>query len=251
MDAASVAAMDLAELTTLRLGGPARAVIDATSEQQLLDAVRIATRPATRSCLSPAAATSWSPTRASRHRHPRADPGIAVDSDACSGAMVTVAAGEPWDGIVARAVDEGWVGIEALSGIPGSAGATPIQNVGAYGQEVAQTIATVRAYDRFERKVRTIHAVDCGFGYRTSRFKAEPQRWLVLSVAYQFRLGELSAPDAYAELARTLGVEIGQRAPVSRRPRCRARRCAAARAWCSIPTTTTRGARARSSPTRC
>ena len=73
----------------------------------------------------------------------------------------------------------------------------------------------MRAYDRFERKVRTIHAVDCGFGYRTSRFKAEPQRWLVLSVAYQFRLGELGAPIAYAELARTLGVEIGQRAPAA------------------------------------
>lgn len=216
LDAASVAAMDLAELTTLRLGGPARAVIDATSEQQLLDAVRVADEAGDPILVvaggsNLVVADDGVPGTVIRVL----TRGIAVDSDACSGAMVTVAAGEPWDGVVARAVDEGWVGIEALSGIPGSAGATPIQNVGAYGQEVAQTIATVRAYDRFEGKVRTIHAVDCGFGYRTSRFKAEPQRWLVLSVAYQFRLGELGAPIAYAELARTLGVEIGQRAPAA------------------------------------
>ena len=216
LDAASVAAMDLAELTTLRLGGPARAVIDATSEEQLLDAVRVADEAGDPILVvaggsNLVVADEGVPGTVIRVL----TRGIAVDSDACSGAMVTVAAGEPWDGVVDRAVEEGWIGIEALSGIPGSAGATPIQNVGAYGQEVAQTIATVRAYDRFERKVRTIHAVDCGFGYRTSRFKAEPQRWLVLSVAYQFRLGDLGAPIAYAELARTLGVEIGQRAPAA------------------------------------
>lgn len=216
LDAASVAAMDLAELTTLRLGGPARAVIDATSEQQLLDAVRVADEAGDPILVvaggsNLVVADDGVPGTVIRVL----TRGVEVDSDACSGAMVTVAAGEPWDDVVARSVDEGWVGIEALSGIPGSTGATPIQNVGAYGQEVAQTIATVRAYDRFEGKVRTIHAVDCGFGYRTSRFKAEPQRWLVLSVAYQFRLGELGAPIAYAELARTLGVEIGQRAPAA------------------------------------
>ncbi|AXT83945.1 UDP-N-acetylmuramate dehydrogenase [Aeromicrobium sp. A1-2] len=206
--------MDLAELTTLRLGGPARTVIDATSEQQLLDAVRVADEVGDPVLVvaggsNLVVADEGFPGTVVRVLNR----GIEVDSDACSGAMVTVAAGEPWDGVVARAVEQGWVGVEALSGIPGSAGATPIQNVGAYGQEVAQTIAMVRAYDRFERKVRTIHAADCGFGYRHSRFKAEPQRWLVLSVAYQFRLGSLGAPIAYAELARSLGVEIGQRAP--------------------------------------
>ncbi|MEV7397492.1 UDP-N-acetylmuramate dehydrogenase [Aeromicrobium sp. NPDC092404] len=216
LDAASVAAMDLAELTTLRLGGPAKAVIDATSEQQLLDAVRVADEAGDPILVvaggsNLVVADEGVPGTVIRV----STRGVTVDSDACSGAMVTVAAGQPWDALVARAVDEGWVGIEALSGIPGSTGATPIQNVGAYGQEVAQTIATVRAYDRFERKVRTIHAVDCAFGYRTSRFKAEPQRWLVLSVAFQFRLGELGAPVAYAELARVLGVEIGQRAPAA------------------------------------
>ncbi len=141
--------------------------------------------------------------------------GVEVESDACGGAMVTVAAGEDWDQLVSRAVTEEWVGIEALSGIPGRVGATPIQNVGAYGQEVAETVARVRTYDRHERRLVTLAGPDCGFGYRWSRFKAEPGRWLVLEVTFQFRLGSLGAPVTYAELARALGVETGQRAPAA------------------------------------
>jgi UDP-N-acetylmuramate dehydrogenase len=125
---------------------------------------------------------------------------------------VSVAAGEPWDPFVARAVERGWVGVEALSGIPGSVGATPIQNVGAYGQEVAQSIASVRVWDRTLRGVRTFAASDCGFGYRTSRFKQDPGRHVVLSVTFQFRQGDLGALVGYAELARSLGVEPGARA---------------------------------------
>jgi UDP-N-acetylmuramate dehydrogenase len=117
---------------------------------------------------------------------------------------------------VERAVTEGWVGVEALAGIPGSVGATPIQNVGAYGQEVSQTIASVRCWDRQESAVRTIAAADCGFGYRTSRFKREPGRFVVLSVTFQLRLGDLGAPVAYAELARTLGVDPGERVALDR-----------------------------------
>jgi UDP-N-acetylmuramate dehydrogenase len=127
---------------------------------------------------------------------------------------VTVAAGEGWDDLVARAVASGWVGVEALSGIPGSVGATPIQNVGAYGQEVAQTVASVRVWDRKLRGIRTFANADCGFGYRHSRFKADPARHVVLSVTFQFRQGSLGAPVEYAELARTLGVSPGQRAPL-------------------------------------
>ena len=142
------------------------------------------------------------------------------DDPTCGGAVVTVAAGENWDDLVARAVDRGWVGVEALSGIPGSVGATPIQNVGAYGQEVAQTLASVRVWDRKLNGIRTFAVADCGFGYRTSRFKidrydANGGRHLVLSVTFQLRQGTLSAPVAYAELARTLGVEPGQRAPLA------------------------------------
>jgi UDP-N-acetylmuramate dehydrogenase len=144
--------------------------------------------------------------------------GVAPDVDesvSCGGAMVTVAAGESWDDLVALAVQKEWAGTEALSGIPGSVGATPIQNVGAYGQEVSQTIATVRVWDRKLRGLRTFANADCGFGYRTSRFKADPGRHVVLSVTFQFRQGALGGPIAYAELARALGVELGQRATLA------------------------------------
>ena len=148
LDAASVAAMDLAELTTLRLGGPARAVIDATSEQQLLDAVRVADEAGDPILVlaggsNLVVADEGVPGTVIRVL----TRGIAVDSDACSGAMVTVAAGEPWDGVVARAVDEGWVGIEALSGIPGSAGATPI-----HGDEHRSVSATVQPVSELTRE---------------------------------------------------------------------------------------------------
>ncbi|WP_172216120.1 UDP-N-acetylmuramate dehydrogenase [Nocardioides sp. zg-DK7169] len=136
------------------------------------------------------------------------------DGPACGGVSVTAGAGAGWDDLVALACERGWVGLEALSGIPGTVGATPVQNVGAYGQEVAQTIARVRTWDRVERRVRSFAAADCGFGYRTSRFKADPQRHVVLSVTFQLRTGDLSAPVAYAELARTLGVGSGERAPL-------------------------------------
>lgn len=208
--------MDLAELTTLRLGGPARAVIEAHDEARLVDAVRIADEAGDPVLLVAGGSNLVVADEGFDGTVIRVlTSGIAVDADACSGAMVTVAAGEPWDGVVARAVAEGWRGIEALSGIPGSTGATPIQNVGAYGQEVSQTIATVRVYDRYDQALRTIHAADCGFGYRTSRFKAEPQRYVVLTVAFQFPLGELGAPIAYAELARALGAEPGERVPTA------------------------------------
>jgi len=142
--------------------------------------------------------------------------GMHVDQDACSGAMVTVAAGMSWDSFVAHAISQDWVGIEALSGIPGTIGATPIQNVGAYGQEVAETIASVRCWDRVEGTLKTIAAADCGFGYRTSWFKKNPQRYAVLTVTFQFRLGDLSSPVQYAELARTLGVEPGERTSMTK-----------------------------------
>lgn len=132
--------------------------------------------------------------------------------------MVTVAAGESWDDLVALAVEREWSGIEALSGIPGSVGASPIQNIGAYGQEVSQTIARVRVWDRALRGVRTFASADCRFGYRTSRFKADRfdpwgGRHVVLSVTVQLGFGAVSGPIAYAELARALGVDVGERAP--------------------------------------
>ena len=208
--------MDLADLTTLRLGGPAKAVLEATTEAELVDAVRVADEAADPMLLVAGGSNLVVADEGFAGTVIRVlTRGITVDSDACSGAMVTIAAGEPWDDVVARAVTEGWVGVEALSGIPGSTGATPIQNVGAYGQEVAQTIASVRVFDRFDRAIRTFAAADCGFTYRSSRFKVEPHRYVVLSVAFQLALGDLGAPIAYAELARTLGVEVGERAPAA------------------------------------
>ena len=208
--------MRLAELTTLHLGGPARSVIDATDEQQLVEAVRIADEGADPVLLVAGGSNLVVADEGFDGTVVRVlTRGVTVDADACSGATVTVAAGEPWDAFVARAVAEGWIGVEALSGIPGSTGATPVQNVGAYGQEVAQTIASVRTFDRYERRIRTFAAADCGFTYRHSRFKAEPHRYLVLAVTFQLALGDLGAPVAYGELARALGVEIGGRAPAA------------------------------------
>jgi UDP-N-acetylmuramate dehydrogenase len=127
---------------------------------------------------------------------------------------VRVEAGEPWDGVVAAAVDAGWSGIECLSGIPGSAGATPIQNVGAYGQEVAETITAVRVYDRLTGQRRAMAPEECGFAYRNSVFK-HSDRWVVLSVDFRLLRTPRSAPVRYAELGRALGVPIGERVPLA------------------------------------
>lgn len=206
--------MNLAELTTLRLGGPARLVLQARTTDELLAAVRIADEAGDPLLLVAGGSNLVVADEGFDGTVVRVmTRGVTVEADACSGATVTVAAGEPWDDLVARAVAEGWVGVEALSGIPGSSGATPIQNVGAYGQEVAETIARVRTYDRYDRTICTFMAADCGFGYRHSRFKAEPQRYVVLDVTFQFALGTLSEPIRYAELAARLGVAVGERAP--------------------------------------
>jgi UDP-N-acetylmuramate dehydrogenase len=129
--------------------------------------------------------------------------------------LVEAAAGEPWDPLVERCADEGWSGIEALSGIPGSVGATPIQNVGAYGQEVSDVVTSVEVLDRSTADTRTMTALECRFGYRTSVFKAEPGRSVVLSVQLRLRAARLGAPVRYAELARRLGVAVGETAPVA------------------------------------
>ena len=128
---------------------------------------------------------------------------------------VRVAAGEGWDTLVARAVDSGWSGIEALSGIPGSVGATPIQNVGAYGAEVADVITSLDVLDRRTGEVSPMPPDQVGFGYRTSALKQAPGRWVVLSVTFRLALDPLSAPVRYAELARALGLAVGDRAPLA------------------------------------
>jgi UDP-N-acetylmuramate dehydrogenase len=135
-----------------------------------------------------------------------ANRGVRADLDA-SGPLLTVAAGENWDDLVAHAVGQGWAGIEALSGIPGRVGATPVQNVGAYGQEVGQVIESVRALDRSSGDLVTLTRADCGFGYRSSELKRRPDRWVVLEVSFRLR-GDGRSPVRYAELARFLDVAI-------------------------------------------
>lgn len=211
----------LADHTTLRVGGPAQRFVTATTEEELLAAVREADADATpvlvlgggsNLVVADEGFAGTVVAVATRGVRPDVDPEEAV---ACGGVMVEVAAGEGWDALVARAVEAGWAGIEALAGIPGAVGATPIQNVGAYGQEVASTIASVRVWDRVDSRVLTLANAECGFGYRHSRFKTEPGRFVVLSVTFQLRVGTLGEPVRYAELARALGVEVGQRAPLA------------------------------------
>jgi UDP-N-acetylmuramate dehydrogenase len=127
---------------------------------------------------------------------------------------LTVEAGQPWDDVVSLCVTEGLAGIEALSGIPGSAGATPMQNVGAYGQEVAETISTVRAYDRTQAAIVDIAGADCGFAYRSSRFRGH-DRFVVLAVTFHLRRSPLSTPVRYDELARALDTEPGAQVPLA------------------------------------
>ena len=204
--------MRLADHTTIRLGGPARDFVAAGTEQDLIQAVgAIDARGEPLLILGGGSnlvvadegfdgTVVQVATRGVRHGP---EPGT-----------VCVAAGEDWDGVVAGTIAAGLAGLECLSGIPGLAGATPIQNVGAYGQEVCETITQVRAYDRDTRRVRTLDRAACGFGYRTSRFKRdEARRLVVLSVTFQLSAQALSAPVRYAELAAALGVEIGDRVP--------------------------------------
>ncbi|MFZ2502417.1 MAG: UDP-N-acetylmuramate dehydrogenase [Nocardioides sp.] len=211
----------LRDHTTLRLGGPAGHFIQAETESDLVAAVQHADEAGEPVLVlaggsNLVVADEGFPGTVV-HVVTR---GMTADLDdcdtlaSCGGVTVTVAAGESWDDFVRHCVEHGWVGVEALSGIPGSVGATPVQNVGAYGQEVADTIASVRTWDRVDRCQRTFAVGDCGFGYRTSRFKADPARYLVLTVTFQLKQGTLSAPIRYAELARSLGVDHLGRAPL-------------------------------------
>jgi UDP-N-acetylmuramate dehydrogenase len=199
----------LAPLTTLRLGGPARRLVVAESEAEVAAAVR-------------AAGDGPLLVLGGGSNLVVADGGfdgtvVAVASRGIheDGEVLHVQAGEPWDPFVGRAVAAGRAGVEALAGIPGSVGATPIQNVGAYGQEVADTITAVRALDREGDAVVDLPPERCGFAYRDSRFKREAGRWVVLRVSFRLPRGDASLPVRYAELARALGVALGERAPVA------------------------------------
>lgn len=207
----------LANHTTFRLGGPARRFVEATTEQQLIDTVADCdSRGEPVLVLGGGSNVLIADEGFDGTVVKVATRGVRAEAADCSGAQLEVAAGEVWADLVARAVAAQWSGMETLSGIPGSVGAVPIQNVGAYGAEVATLIQRVRTWDRAEGVIRTFAAAECGFSYRDSRFKREKGRHLVLRVDFQLPLGELGQPVRYPELARALGVEVGQRAPAAR-----------------------------------
>ncbi|MEA3290934.1 MAG: UDP-N-acetylmuramate dehydrogenase, partial [Pseudomonadota bacterium] len=213
-DPITTSATSLAPHTTLQVGGPASQIVEAATEEEIIEQVqRFDDSDEPLLILGGGsnvviAAGGW--------------PGAALlirsrgieQADACGASEFTVAAGESWDDFVAQMVQEGYSGIEALSGVPGLVGATPIQNVGAYGQEVSETITRVRAWDRDDGRVVQLRNEDCGFSYRDSRFKRDPDRFVILGVTFGLRNSNVSSPIRYGQLANALGVGIGDRAPL-------------------------------------
>ncbi len=198
----------LSGLTTLRLGGPARRVLTAETEAEVVAAVRAADASGEQLLVLGGGSNLVVADHGFDGTVVRIGTGF-QPSAPVSGELV-VGAGAQWDAVVADSLDQGLAGIEALSGIPGLTGAAPIQNIGAYGQDVAQTVRRVRALDRRSGDVVELSNQDCRFGYRTSMFKGS-ERYVVLSVAFALEPSRLGAPVRYAELARRLGVEPGRR----------------------------------------
>ncbi|MCZ0987519.1 UDP-N-acetylmuramate dehydrogenase [Streptomyces diastatochromogenes] len=202
----------LAPLTTFRLGGPATRLITATTDAEVIAAVRDADDTGTPLLVIGGGSNLVIGDKGFDGTALR----IATTGVELRGTTLELAAGEIWTDAVARTVEAGLAGIECLAGIPGSAGATPIQNVGAYGQEVSSTITEVIAYDRRAGRTVTLTNEECAFSYRHSRFKADPERYVVLRVRFELEDADgLSAPVKYAEAARALGVEPGERVPLA------------------------------------
>ena len=191
----------LAPYCTLGVGGAARFFVEADDERTVLDALDWARARGIAVCVLGGGSNLVV-----------ADGGVdalvvrlslrGIAARATTGGVeLTAAAGEPWDAVVSHAVERGWAGLECLSGIPGLVGATPIQNVGAYGQDVSETVTAVRALDTESGRVISLDGEACGFSYRDSRFKSvEPGRHLILAVTY--RLVPAGPPCVrYAELA--------------------------------------------------
>ena len=233
--------MRLAPLTTLRLGGPAQGLVEAHTEDELVAAVRVS---GPRSLLA-----GGSNVVIADEGVPGTVVLVRTRGIEREGDLLVVQAGEPWDELVARCVDDGLQGFECLSGIPGSTGATPIQNVGAYGQDVAETVAWVRVYDREADAVSTLDAAECGFEYRRSVFKYR-DRWTVLAVAFRLRGVRAVGPAALRRAGADAG-RPGRRPRAARRgPRRRARPAPRQGHGDRPRRSRTPSAPARSSPTR-
>ncbi len=205
----------IAPLTTLRLGGPAARLITVTSGRELVDAIAEAdARSEPLLVLAGGSNVVVADEGFAGTVVLVRTSGVSTLRDGTGAVRLTVQAGEPWDALVARCVADGLSGFEALSGIPGSVGGTPIQNVGAYGQEVAETITTVRVYDRVAAEVVQLSNAECGFAYRRSALKGS-DRYAVLDVSFALTPERHGRALRYAELAAALGEEIGGRAPLA------------------------------------
>jgi len=204
---------DLSDYTSLRVGGPAKNFIEVSSEKEIIAAIEnagdspILIMGGGTNILVSDEGFAGTVIRISNNK-------IEEEVDACSGATLTIGAGENWDDFVKTTIARGFAGLETLSGIPGTVGAAPIQNIGAYGHEVSEFITRVRTYDRQSKSLKTFTNQECEFSYRNSHFKTHPGRYVVLDVAFQLRIGEMTTPITYSELANSLGIEVGAKAAV-------------------------------------
>lgn len=203
----------LAPRTTLGVGGPARRLVRVTSIDELREALRDASAAGDRVLILGGGSNlvvgdaGWDGLAIAMGIE-----GVDVVEDG-EHATVTAGAGVVWDSLVGTLVDASLAGCECLSGIPGLVGATPMQNVGAYGQEVADTIIRVRVLDRASGELVDFTPEQCGFAYRTSVFKGSA-RWIVVEVEFRLPKSATSRPIKYAELAKSLGVPEGSTAPL-------------------------------------
>ena len=205
----------LSNFTTLKVGGPAQKIVHAHTEDELVEFVKAADKAGEQVLILGGGSNLLISDAGFAGTVIRVESkGNALDYDACSGGMIEVSAGEDWDKFVALTIEKGFADLESLSGIPGTIGGAPIQNIGAYGHEVSETIARVKAYDRTKGEITTFTNEQCRFSYRNSVFKAEAGRYVILNVTFQLRKGEQSLPITYAELAKFLSINIGDRAPV-------------------------------------
>ena len=204
---------DLRDFTSLRVGGPAKNFVEAHNEEEIIAAlVAAGDSPVlilgggTNVLISDAgfAGTVIHITKSA----------LVSEVDACSGATLTIGAGENWDDFVALTIERGFAGLETLSGIPGTVGAAPIQNIGAYGHEVSEFITRVRTYDRVAKAIKSFTNQECEFEYRSSIFKRNPGQFIILEVQFQIRIGDSSDPITYLELAKKLDTQMGDKAPV-------------------------------------
>jgi UDP-N-acetylmuramate dehydrogenase len=205
----------LSNFTSLGVGGPARKIVHAHTEEQLIEFVKAADKSGEQVLILGGGSNLLISDSGFAGTVIRVESkGNALDYDACSGGMIEVSAGEDWDKFVSLTIEKGFAGLESLSGIPGTVGGAPIQNIGAYGHEVSEMIARVRVFDRKKSEVVTFTNEMCNFTYRNSIFKEESGRYVILTVSFQLRKGEQSLPISYAELANYLSLNLGDKAPV-------------------------------------